>query len=178
MSAVVGVSVAGSLIFGALTLLIWMLISSTRVSGLDPEWLKTFSTDYYRPMERLLDEADAEFLKSQPGYEPGLESVLRRERRRVFRAYLRSMAQDFGRLHYALRLLVLHSPQDNPELAKALVVQRLGFVGGLWAVHIRLAMHSLGIGTVDVRALVATLDSMQSELRGALAPGLAAVPAG
>jgi hypothetical protein len=35
-------------------------------------WLDSFSVARYRPMERLLSEADYEFLAAQPGYDPSI----------------------------------------------------------------------------------------------------------
>ena len=169
MSVVVGMGIVGALVLIASALFIWTVASSTRVRGVDPDWLRSFSLATYRPMARLLSEDDIRFLKSQPGYEPKMEKVLRSGRRRIFRTYLRSLGLDFNRLHLALRLVVLHSPEDRPDLAAALIKQKLLFFAGLVAVHVRLQLYGLGIGTVDVSHLLATLDTMRSELQ-ALVP--------
>ena len=55
----------------------------------------------YRPMERLLQEEDFRFLSSQPGFSARLGRRFRSQRRRVFRAYLRSLSMDFGRVSKA-----------------------------------------------------------------------------
>ena len=164
MSIVVGMGIVGVLVLIASALFIWTVASSTRVRGVDPDWLGSFSVATYRPMERLLSEDDIRFLKSQPGYEPNMEKALRSDRRKIFRAYLRSLGRDFNRLHLALRLVVLHSPEDRPDLATALIKQKLLFFAGLVAIHARLQLYGLGIGTVDVRDLLASLDTMRSEL--------------
>ena len=161
-----GFGVVGVILLASFVLVILRLASSTRVRSVDPEWVQNFSTATYKPMERLLCERDLEFLRSQPGYEPGMEKSLRAARRRVFRMYLRSLAQDFNRLHLALRLAVLYSPQDRADLASVLVKLKLTFFVNLAAVHVRLALHSVGIGTVDVRGLVSTLDMMRLDLHG------------
>lgn len=165
MNAFEAVAILAATVGAAFVWFFWRLISSTRVRGVDPEWLKNFSIATYRPMERLLSEDDVEFLKSQPGYLPGMEKTLRSGRRRIFRAYLRSLATDFNRLHLALRLALLESATDRPDLATVLVKQKVTFFLALAAVHLRLAMHALGLGTVDVRGLVSTVDRMRTELR-------------
>ncbi len=168
MDVVVGASVAGSLLVLSFALLMWKLLSSIRVRGVDPDWLQKFSTDFYQPMERLLSEDDIEFLKAQPGYEPGMEKMLRAERRKVFRAYLRTLGQDFNRLHLALRLIVLYSPEDRPDLAGILLRQKALFLAGLLAAHARLALYGVGVDRVDVRGLVATLDTMRADVQAFL----------
>jgi len=167
MSVVVGASIVGVLLLAALAVLVWGLVSSTKVRGVDPDWLKRFSVASYRPMERLLSEDDIRFLRSQPGYVPGMEKVFRARRRKIFRLYLAKLRRDFGRLHLALRLMVLHAPQDNPELAKTLVKQKFVFLAGLLAVHVRLSLYALGLGWggVDASGLVRILDTMRAELQ-------------
>ena len=177
MNVVVGAGVVSVLLLLALATLIWRLVSSTKIRGVDPDWLKSFSVASYRPMERLLSEDDVRFLKSEPGYEPGMEKALRAGRRRIFRSYLRTLGRDFNRLHLALRLMVLHAPRDNPELAKTLIKQKLIFTGGLALVHVRLSLYTLGWGGVDVRGLVRTLETMRAELQNVMMPTPAAASA-
>lgn len=165
MNVVVGAGLAVGVVLAAFSFLAWRLVSSTRIQGVHPDWLKRFSVERYRPMERLLSEDDFRFLRTQAGYEPAVEKQLRKQRRLVFRSYLRSLGQDFNRLHLALRLVVLHSPQDRPDLAAALIRQRLLFFVGLGMAHCRLTLHTLGVGTVDVRGLVSTLDTMRLDLQ-------------
>ena len=166
MGIVVGVSLTAVLVLLTFAFFIWRLVSTTRVCEVNPEWIKNFSVAAYRPMERLLSEADVEFLKSHPGYEPKMGKALRSDRIRVFRAYLVSLGRDFNRLHLALRLTVLHSPEDRQDLATALIKQKLLFFAGLIAIHVKLGLYTLGVGTVDVRGLIATLDTMSLQLRG------------
>ncbi|MCP5117054.1 MAG: hypothetical protein GY953_40030 [bacterium] len=169
MNVVVGSGLAVFVVVAAFAFLAWKLVSSTRIRGLDPDWLKKFSVESYRPMERLLSEEDFRFLRTQAGYELKVEKQLRAERRKIFRAYLQNLGRDFNRLHLALRLVILHSPEDRPDLAAALIRQRLRFFLGLAMAHVRLTMHALGVGTVDVRGLVSTLDTMRLDLRNLVA---------
>ncbi|MCW5978512.1 MAG: hypothetical protein KIT09_10560 [Bryobacteraceae bacterium] len=168
MHVIEGAGLVGLILLASFVVLILKLASSTRVRGVDPEWIQHFSISSYRPMERLLSEDDVEFLKSQPGYEPGMEKSLRRARRKIYRAYLRNLGQDFNRLHLALRLAALHSPEDRPDLAGVLVKQKGQFFVSLGVAHVQLALHAAGIGRVDARGLLATLDTMRTDLQGML----------
>src|SRR4051812_29743302 len=67
------------------------------------EWLGDRSDDRYRPMLRLLDEADFRFLRVQKGFNPGMERKLRTQRVKVFRAYLKMLETDFKRVCMALK---------------------------------------------------------------------------
>src|ERR1700739_2229680 len=61
--------------------------------------LEEFCLDRYQPMIGLLANDDLNFLARQPGCNPKILSRLRRDRRRVFRMYLRDLAVDFQFLH-------------------------------------------------------------------------------
>lgn len=139
------------------------------------DWWKNFSLEKYRPMERLFLEEDFAFLSSQPGFTPQLARRLRSERRKIFRRYLRSLSRDFNRLYATIKLLLLHSAQDRPDLALLLFKQRLLFHYALAAVHCRLVLQTLGLGTVDARGLVSALGAMRDQLQ-ALIPQAALEP--
>src|ERR1035441_9513493 len=62
------------------------------------EWIDELSTDRYRPMMRLLDSREIEFLRTQTGFTPGMESKLRARRCQIFRGYLRCLDMDFQRV--------------------------------------------------------------------------------
>ncbi len=151
-------------------LLIWRLVSSMSVQGVDPEWLRSFSVSSYRPMERLLNRDDLLFLRAQPGYEPSIERELRASRCRVFRMFLKDLGRDFNRLHYALRLMVLYAPSDCPELAKTLLRQKLAFFAALVLVRVRLELYALGFGAVQVRTLISAVDGMRADLQRLMVP--------
>lgn len=131
---------------------------------LTAEWINDLSTEQYRPMMRLLDSADIEFLRSQPGYTREMETKLRRQRVQVFRGYLRCLNADFQRVCMALKILMTHSEQDRPELASALMHQQLLFGLGMILVHGRLILYRWGICQVDVSGMVGIFDRMRSEL--------------
>jgi hypothetical protein len=129
----------------------------------------------YRPMERLLQEEDFRFLSSQPGFSARIGRRFRSERRRIFRAYLRSLCADFSRVSKACQLLIIHAAEDRGDLAKGIIRQRLLFTLGICAVEGRLLLHAAGVGTVDVRGLVGSLEAMQAQIQMLLTPPQAAI---
>jgi hypothetical protein len=141
------------------------LMSSDRDPHANLEWCIQFSIAKYRPMERLFFDADYSFLAAQPGYSPNIARKLQGERRRIFRYYLRCLTRDFERLHTAAKFLLLHSPQDRPDLVTALLKQKLIFRYAVLCVHCRLVLQPLGLGGIDVRGLVQPLDAMREQLR-------------
>ena len=84
------------------------------------KWIDELSIDRYRPMMRLLDPEDFEFLRSQPGITSRQVARLRAQRCRIFRGYLRSLSADFGHVCMALKLLIAESQQDRADLARLL----------------------------------------------------------
>src|SRR5687767_922338 len=134
------------------------------VSDCDAEWIENFSISKYRPMLRLMDEADYRFLASQPGMTKKAIQRLRAERRAIFRAYLRNLIRDFHKLHMAARMHLIYSSQDRPDLAAKLVRQRLQFLAAVCGVEARLALQAAGIGHVDARALIGSVEAMRANL--------------
>jgi hypothetical protein len=133
-------------------------------SHVDLEWVANFSVAKYRPMERLLSESDYRFLAVHKGYDRKIEKRLRSERRKILRGYLRCLKDDFSRLEAALRLFVSHSPVDRSDLAKALLKQRALFTFGVLMLECRLALHFLGVGTVNSQGLIGSLDSLKAQV--------------
>ena len=129
------------------------------------DWLDGLSAERYRPMVRLLDEQDLRFLREQPGFTPQMAAKFRAERCRIFRGYLRSMQLDFGRICTALKIVMMQSRQDRPDLASALVRSQIAFACGMAAVQCHLWLYRWGWGKVDVAGLVKVFDGMRLELR-------------
>jgi hypothetical protein len=153
----------------ALGVLFRRMASRTEPMEYDPAWLEDFTIAKYRPMLRLLSEDDYEFLASQAGYQGKIASQLRAERRKVFKAYLRNLVRDFHRLHHVAKMMAVYSAHDRPEMAMALLKQRVTFSVAVMAVRVRLMLHTVGIGAVEVRNLIDSLDHMRSEV-GTLIP--------
>jgi hypothetical protein len=132
-------------------------------------WIEELSPERYRPMMHLLDDDDFEFLQAQPGFTPGMARSLRAQRCRLFRGYLRTLSEDFGRVVMALKLILLCSTHDRPELASALIAQQVKFAMNLAGVHVRLFLYRWDLCRVDVSGLMGIFDSMRLELQ-ALVP--------
>lgn len=161
---------------GALVLVLVRRLAAAPQVSLEPADVSRLLSDRYRPMGRLLAPADALFLASHPAASAKQVRQFRSRRRKIFRAYLRSMVKDFNRISGAIKLLLATSEEDNPELATAVIKQQIIFQFALAAVQCRLVLHACGLGTVDVGGLTAVLDGMRLEL-SRLMPAPAAIPA-
>ena len=129
------------------------------------EWIDDLSLDRYRPMVHMLDGSEVAFLRSQPGFTPDMAIKLRAQRTRIFRGYLRNLETDFGRVCAAIKVVMLQSQHDRPELAEALVRQQITFACAMLSVRARVFLYSLGVCGVEVSKLVKIFDSMRVELR-------------
>jgi len=129
------------------------------------EWIEELSLERYRPMLRLLEPQDLQYLRAQPGFTPRMARKLRTQRYHIFRGYLRSLSTDFRRISAALKLLLLQSQEDRPDLAGVLLRQQINFACSLMVVHFRLVFYRLGIGTVSAANVVEIFNRMQGELR-------------
>ena len=161
----------------ALLWAVWRMVraASSRAAeaAFDLDWLEEFSTARYRPMERLFSEEDYEFLRAQTGFEPYLERRLRRQRRQIFRDYLRHLRRDFERLHRAARFLVVLSPEDQPDLAKELIRLKLVFLFAMATVEARMVLSHLNLRPVNVSALLSSTESTHACIRQLITPAFA-----
>jgi hypothetical protein len=116
----------------------------------------------YRPMARLLDEHDFELLNSAG--DRRLLSRLRSQRRVIFRGYLRCLRRDHAALCACLRSFMIDASDDRKDLAVALLKMEWTFRLLLVQVNARLAMHTAGVGTVDVTAILGSVDRVLQQL--------------
>jgi hypothetical protein len=126
-----------------------------------------FTANRYVPMAELLSENEFSFLAGQPGISPKMLSRFRKERRRVFRGYLRELACDFYQLHAEARALALHAPAEHASLPARIMTLHLQFWWQMYKVEAGLAYGTFGIGTIDVSTLVKTLDGLQLQVNRA-----------
>ncbi|HWE49282.1 MAG TPA: hypothetical protein VG273_05815 [Bryobacteraceae bacterium] len=124
----------------------------------------------YRPMLRLLSDEDIRFIAGDPiGFK-----ALRAERRKLFRRYLSCLTKDYARLLAGIRMVMVQSGVDRPDLAKALAKNRALFALAICKVEFRLALHAAGIGAVDVSGLVGAFDTLHDQIaRFSAVPNLA-----
>ncbi len=145
----------------ALAAVAWQVFSWTRVpaggKALMPPGL---SVDRYRPMLRLLDDEDLEFVPAKGNLRRDLRSL----RRKLFRRYLRCMARDYALLLAGIRAVMVQSGVDRPDLARALAKNRMLFAFGLYRVELRLALHAVGVGKVDISGLVDALETLRAQV--------------
>lgn len=159
---------------GSFVLVLRKLVSAGQLPA-EQDWVEQASPDRYRPMERLLNDLDFRRLETHPAIGPKMLRRFRAQRVRVFRGYLDCLSLDFSRVCQAVKLLMVESVQDRPDLATLLVKQHITFALRLMMAECSLTVYALGVGRVEVRPLVAALDSMRFELNSLMA---AAQPAG
>jgi len=138
------------------------------------DWLDEFSAIEYRPMKRLLSEEDFRFITRQPGYTPEIGKRLRKERRLVFRSYLRNLTRDFNRLYQAATILMVYSEVDRPDLAASLLKIRANFYYALGLVHLRLLLHAVGFEMMDVTPMLQPLEFLHVQVRSLQPAGIGA----
>jgi hypothetical protein len=166
MDLILGLAAFVCLAVGAvLAFLFRRLIAGPKSLPVSVDWINDLSIARYRPMERLLSEEDYRFLASQPGFDDRMLRRIRADRRKVFRGYLACLSRDFSLVGAALRLMMMYSAQDRPDLAGILYKQQALFAVGMLAVQWRLILHTCGLGTVDVSGLVRGMEFMRTELR-------------
>jgi len=157
-----------------LGILLWVRLNGyRRSSARGTAAAGEFSPARFDPMTRLLGDEDLEFLRQFSNCKPELAKQWERERRQIFRLYLREAATEFQRLHAAARLLAANAPEEHADLVGKLMRQQVTFWSTLAKIELRLALGELplgglGLGKIDVRKIVALIEAMQADVR----PGL------
>lgn len=123
----------------------------------------------YRPMERLLSEADDNMVAGNSA----LRRKFRAERRKLFRRYLKCLTRDYGCLLNGIRLTMVQSGIDRPDLLRAVARNRIYFALAICRIEYRLALHAAGLGTVDISGVVTAFETLREQMAA-----FAAVPAG
>lgn len=153
------------LVAGAFVWVFRLMITSGKRAASDVGGLGEFSIEKYRAMQRLLSREDFEFLSDQPGFSPRAAVRFRAKRRRILRLYLADLGRDFGNIYAVAKLCLLHSTQDRPGLALALLREKWTFNYAIALAHVRLMLQPLGLTRLDTRALVDVVDAMYGHLR-------------
>jgi hypothetical protein len=141
---------------------------------LSPEWINELSTDKYRNMMRLLSREGIEELRSRPDYSHQMAAEFRKERSRLFKEYLSEMSVDFERICIAIRVLMLNSRYDRPDLASTLIQSQVMFSLATASLRIRLFFYTLGWCEGDASEVCRIFDAMRLELRSCIPSGAAA----
>jgi hypothetical protein len=154
--------IVGSLLLIAFGTFAWEFMSRMRtIRAAESSATPTISTDRYRPMLRLLSDEDLSFVSASAH----LRKTLRSRRRELFRGYLNCLTRDYARLLGGVREVMVQAGIDRPDLAKALAKNRVFFAMAICRVEYRLALHAIGVGTVDVSALVEAMETLSSQVR-------------
>lgn len=161
-------------LLGVLVVLVRKVAFAGGTLPVTAEWIGELSVERYRPMMRLLDGADLEFLRSQPGFKPEMVRKIRSQRCHIFAGYLRCLGTDFRRVCSAIHILMLQSRHDRPDLAAVLVRYQLMFAMGMLTIQARLFLYRLGICGVDVTSVVGIFDGVRLELRSLVPASLGA----
>ena len=144
--------------FGAFGLQVFFKMSTLRSS--ETTGSLPLAADRYRPMLRLLSNADLAFVSA----DSNLQRKLRAKRRELFRGYLRCLTRDYGILLAGIRQAMVQSGVDRPDLARALAKNRVLFAIAICKVELRLALHATGFGRVDISGLVNALETLRSQV--------------
>jgi len=172
----IGVAVLLILVLSMAVLLARRIGSGSESLPVTTEWLGDLSDARYRPMLRLLDESDIRFLRTQKNFTPVMEKKLRAQRAEAFRGYLHMLESDFKRVCLALKVMMVQSDCDRPDLASALIHRQLTFACALLHVQFRLVLFRWGIAGVDASGLIRMFDGMRLELK-TLVPAASLLPA-
>jgi len=140
------------------------LVSRSSVPDFDVSWWNEFRPERYRPVGRLLDAEEFEYLRSLRGADRRILSEFRRRRTRIMREYLRQMSFDFGRLQ-VLGQMMLVSGLGNEELRDELFRQKVHFSIALWRVRAQTLAFRAGVGCVDASRLVGAMDQLALAVR-------------
>ena len=145
--------------------LVYRRLSAPTTLPVTADWIEELSVDRYQPMLRLLREDDLRFLCSRTGFDPRQVREFRRQRSQLFKSYLHCLHSDFQRVCMVLKIIMVQSRYDRPELAAVLVRSQRAFVFGLMMVRMRVFFYRWGLGTVDAAGLLKLLDVTSLELR-------------
>jgi hypothetical protein len=142
---------------------IWRSAFSHNSLPVTAEWIADLSQDSCPRILRL-----------EGGPDGRLGGKLRRERCQEFDNYLQRLEGDFGRATLALKVLLLQSREDRPDLAATLLHHQMAFGCRMVSARARLFLYRWGLGSVDAIALVRVFDAVAARLRAALPAGVAA----
>ena len=118
----------------------------------------------YRPLQRLLDPADFDFLRRRGIAESRIRK-LRRERRQIYRLCLRRLASDFNRIQQALNRVLVQSQVDRPDLVAEMTRQRMTFYRNLLVAEAGLIVHACGMDRMPAVDLLRPFIALQEQLQ-------------
>jgi hypothetical protein len=136
-----------------------------RTSGANPpgaSWLDDFSLDKYRPLDRLFDSSDLQFVAAHPGYTASLGRKLASSRRAAARLFLSELTVDADRMFGMGREMLAVAGPDRPDLAATLFRQWLAFHLRVFSLRVRLRLAPLGLAPRRSFGLLDALTRMRT----------------
>lgn len=121
--------------------------------------------DRYQPLMRLLHNLDADLPD-----DPRIRTQVKAQRRDRVRAWLRALTNDYGRMLGQLRLIIVESNTDRPDLIKILARNRVMFAWMMCRIELQLCLDYWGAGDAEVvtREVAALVDGFRAlQLRAA-----------
>jgi len=152
-----------ALILGTATVLLLRTFFTTCISYAESFDRTDLSWRDYRPLQRLLDPADFEFLRRRGVAEAKIRK-LRRERRQIYRLCLRSLAADFNSIQHRLSFFLVQATEDRPDLAAELARQKVRFYRNLFIAEAWLAVHACGVDRMPAVDLLRPFVVLQEQL--------------
>jgi hypothetical protein len=147
-----------------------------RPSRADLRWLQGLTLGGYRPMERLLLDADYRFLQTASGRR--MARSLRWKRCRIMLQYLGRLERDYRRAERAAKLKIALSPEEGGSFSLFLLKRSVLFGAGCMRVRMGVVIHGLiGFAAPDVRPLLESAELLlarASQYGRTSAPALAA----
>ena len=107
------------------------------------EWLDRLSIDAANLL-RLVGEEDFQF-RTQPDFTPKMATKLRIQRCQLFHERLRHLKNDFKLICRALKVIIVESEHDRPDLAWVLVRNEMTFAYGMLMVRFQLVRYRYGL---------------------------------
>ena len=163
MELIIPVAVLASL--GAAAAFVYRRLSAPTTLPVTAGWIDELSVDRYLPMKRLLALEDLRFLRAQRGFNRAMATEFRVQRCRIFRSYLACLQADYRRVCMALKIIMVQSRYDRPDLATLLIRSHRAFTLGILIVYGRLLLYRWGLGSVEVGELLRLFDVARLELR-------------
>jgi len=140
--------------------------------GTDASFLENFSLGVYQPMLRLAGQMDRKFIQAAHG--KVLAECYRGIQRDLLREYLREASKDFNRLHAIAMAKTVQALSDPDDLSMGLFEQQMSFLLVVWWIEARLLLDRFMPFDMDLRPLVAQIDTLAQQTRQLVRPQAAA----
>src|ERR1017187_8696340 len=108
------------------------------------EWLDQLSIET-SDLLRLLGEEDHQVFHTQPGFTPKSATKHHIQRCQLLQEHLPRLKDDFRLICLAVKVIMVQSERDRPDLARMLVRNQITFAYRMMTVRFQLACGRLGL---------------------------------